>query len=182
MAATALALLALLIAPGPTNALLALAGAQGGLRLALVRVPLVMAAYLAVVAPLLVWGAPLAESLPLLRAVLSGLAALWAARLALRLWSLPGAAATGAEVSPGAIVVTTLLNPKGLIAGLVLLPGQGPVLPLLALFAACALGAGAVWALLGAGLLRRAGRWLTRGSAVGLAALSLALALRAAAG
>lgn len=182
MSATALALLALLAAPGPTNALLALAGAQGGLRAGLARVPLVAAAYLVVVAPMLLWGAPLAESLPLFRAGLSGLAALWVARLALRLWSQPPAESAADNVAPAAVVVTTLLNPKALIAALVILPGQGHPALLLALFAACALVSGALWAMLGAGLLRRAGRWLTRGSAVALGGLSLVLAIRAAAG
>lgn len=182
MAATALALLALMIAPGPTNALLALAGAQAGLRAGLLRVPLVAAAYLAVGTPLLLWGAPLADSLPLLRAVLSGLAALWVARLALRLWAQPPAVGRGHLDPPGVVVVTTLLNPKALIAALVILPGQGPPALLLALLGLCALASGTVWLTLGAGLLRRAGRWLTRGSAVAMGGLSLLLAIRAAAG
>ena len=72
----ALALLALLATPGPTNALLALAGARRGVGAALPLVPVEMVAYLAVIAPLLLWGAPVVAALPVLKPALAWLAAL----------------------------------------------------------------------------------------------------------
>lgn len=179
--ALTLALLALLATPGPTNALLALAGARGGLAAALRLVPVVLAAYLVVVVPLTLWGAPLVAQLPMLRPVVTGLAALWVARLAVKLWHLPPVADVGA-VSPGALGLTTLLNPKGLIVGLVLLPAHPAPGAALAAFALAVTLASLLWAALGAGVLSRAGGWLNRGSALWLAGLSLLLAARAFAG
>ncbi len=68
-----LALLALLITPGPTNALLALSGAQNGMRAGLRLIPIVLVCYLCTVLPLALWGAPILHRLPLLRPILPGL-------------------------------------------------------------------------------------------------------------
>lgn len=178
-----LALLALLITPGPSNALLALAGAQTGLRDGLRLIFVVTLCYLAVVAPLALYGAQLLHGLPVLRPIVTGLAALWVARLALRLWSLPAAGTRAtASVGPRQIAVTTLLNPKALIFGLVLIPATPKVWAALALFALLVPLASLIWLALGAGLLSRAGPWLNRGAAVWLALLSLGLAAKAFAG
>jgi threonine/homoserine/homoserine lactone efflux protein len=176
-----LAVLALLVSPGPTNALLALAGAQSGLRAGLRLIPAVVLCYLLVIAPLLLWGGVALAQLPLLRPLLTGLAALWVARLAFRLWSLPPTLdQSTARVTPSQIAITTLLNPKSLIFGLVLLPSHQPIwqgvigflclLPLV-----CGL-----WVGLGAKLFVRFGPWVNKGSALWLAALSLLLAAKAA--
>ncbi|MCB6177198.1 hypothetical protein LHP98_03540 [Rhodobacter sp. Har01] len=176
-----LALIGLLATPGPTNALLALAAAQGGGRRALRLVPVVLAAYAAVVLPLWLWGDQALSALPILRPLVTGLAAIWVAWLAVRLWQLPGAgAAPATTVTARHIAVTTLLNPKALILGLVLLPGSGATG--LALFALVVPVVSVLWLLLGAGALRRLGPGLNRASAVWLAVLSLTLAARAMAG
>lgn len=179
----ALAILALLVTPGPTNSLLALAGARRGVLHALPLIPVEMAAYLAVVTPLLIWGAPLVAALPVLKPVLAGLAALWVARLALALWRMPEATGPSpATDTARSVAVTTLLNPKALVMGLVLMPVlQAPATALL-VFALVLPPVSLLWITLGAGLLSRAGRWLNRGSALWLAALSLLLAARAMAG
>lgn len=178
MIATALTLLTLLIAPGPTNALLALAGAEKGLWGAARLIPAVVLSYAAVVGLLLLWGAPLLQALPAARPVLAGAAALWVARLALGLWRRPvEPAGQGHAVTVSAVTVTTLLNPKAFILGLVVLPGQA--IAAFGLFAALVVGASLCWMLIGAGALRRAGRLVNRGSALWLAAISLVLAARA---
>lgn len=178
-----LATLALLATPGPTNAVLALAGAQSGLRRGLRLIPVVLLCYLIVVAPLLIWGAPVLDSLPLLRPILTGSAALWVGRLAFRLWHLPVHSGTSADpVSPSQTAITTLLNPKSLIFGLVLLPAHQPVWTGLIMFTGLVPLVSTAWLALGAGLLSRSGLWLNRGSALWLAALSLLLAAKAFAG
>lgn len=178
-----LALLALLITPGPSNALLALAGAQRGLRAALHLIPTVLLCYLVVVVPLALFGAHLLHGLPILRPIVTGLAALWVARLALGLWTLPSPTAQSTpSVGTRQIAITTLLNPKALIFGLVLIPASADPWRALAIFAALVPLASVIWLALGAGLLSRAGPWLNRGAAVWLALLSLGLAAKAFAG
>ena len=174
-----LAILALLITPGPTNTLLAVAGAQGGLRSGLRLLPIELLAYLCVVTPLALFGTPLLDRLPLLRPILTAAAALWVAKLAYGLWLRPAALSANAQkVTPLQVGVTTLLNPKCLIFGLVLLPaGPGP-LPGLISFAVQVPLIAALWAGLGAGVLARTGAWLNKGAAVWLALLSVLLAAK----
>lgn len=174
-----LALLALLITPGPTNALLALAGAQRGIAGGLRLIPVVVICYLCIVTPLLVWGGQMLERLPILRPVLTGLAALWVARLAFRLWHLSsGSSLASGKVSAADMAITTLLNPKSLIFGLVLLPTANSAWQALLGFTLLVPLISTLWAGLGAGILARSGSWLNRGSAIWLAALSLLLAAK----
>lgn len=178
----ALALMALLAAPGPTNALLALAGARRGVRSALPLIAVGLAAYLGVIVPLLLWGGPMVTAMPVLKPLLAGLAALWVARLAVSLWHMPAVENGSAAVTAWSVAVTTFLNPKALVMGLVLMPGRQDPAAALAVFALVLPPVSLLWITLGAGLLSRAGRWLNRGSALWLAALSLLLAARAVAG
>lgn len=167
----AAALALLLLAPGPTNTLMALAGAERGIGPALRLIPAEIAAYLAVTVPLAVSGEAAFAAAPGLRVAINAVAALWVAALALALWRLPAAGASDVQggVTARRIFVTTLLNPKALVIGLVLLPGEpigGRILVLAVLIAAVALawmafGAGAVRGPAGAGTLRRlAAVWL----------------------
>ncbi len=183
LAELCLALLALLITPGPTNALLALGGAQAGMRAGLRLIPVVVLSYLAVVTPLALWGGQIIDGLPILRPILTGLAALWVARLAFGLWHFPLHPADAApQVTPRRMAVTTLLNPKSLIFGLVLIPAAPAVWPGLIAFAALVPLVCTLWAGLGAGVLSRAGPWLNKGAAIWLALLSMLLAAKAFAG
>lgn len=177
------AMLALLAAPGPTNTLLALAGAQGSTK----PWTLPMAAsgaYLATVLPLALWGHAWVHSFPRLEMTMTMLAGLWVGVLAARLWrnaTRPLDSST-AGVTAFQIGTTTLLNPKALIFGLVLVP-QAPRLDLgLGLFAILVLLTSAVWLGLGARLSRRLLPLFNRGGAVWLgllAALMLGRALNA---
>ncbi|EEW25963.1 hypothetical protein [Rhodobacter ferrooxidans] len=176
---TALASFALLLTPGPTNTLLALAGASGGAR-ALRLIPLAVLAYLLVVLPLAVIGESLLAALPGLRLLLGLIAAAWVMLLALRLWRLPEAGTETRAVTPANIFITTCLNPKTFVLGLVLLPDTTAGLSLAAAALALAVTAtSTLWVALGAALPSRHAHLppvLRRGAALWLAVLSLGLA------
>lgn len=181
-----LALSVLLLTPGPTNTLMALAGAERGARAAAAFIPVELGAYLCVVIPLALVGAGLLAAIPGLLPVVTAAAAVWVLWLAIRMWQRPMPQKDGpATVTPLRVFLTTLLNPKALIIGLVLLPG--PSLPLrAAVFAALVCCAAFAWVSLGAFVARQGTRpvsglspLLRRSAAVWLALLSAALVFRA---
>lgn len=157
LAAFLSAVLALLLAPGPTNTLMGVAGAQGGLRGVLRLLPAELAGYLTTILPLCWLGAEVLARWPGLGLGLKAAAAVWVLLLALRLWGRRGAEAGGTAVSLRQIYLTTMLNPKALIFGLVLLPAPSdPGFAVrLALFGACVWAVACLWGL--AGSLLQAG-------------------------
>lgn len=179
---TALAIAALLLTPGPTNTLVAVAAAERGFVRALRLIPAELAGYMAAVLPLVLAGPWLMDRVPGAATVITAAAALWVAVLAARLWHLPapGAAPT---VTAGKLALTTFLNPKALVFGLVILPGDD-LGPRLALFAGLIALVAALWAGLGTGALGATGRGtlIRRGAALWLGVLSVLLAARAIAG
>jgi len=146
----ALALFALLLTPGPTNTLIALAGAERGWRGALRLTPYEAAAYALVTIPLAILGSRLPADQSMLRHAITLLAAVWVGYLAIRLWRLPAPGAAG-ESGTGAmrLFTTTLCNPKGLIIGLVLLPSQPHLGMATAMFLLILLIVSAFWAVIG---------------------------------
>lgn len=146
----------LLLTPGPTNTLLALSGASAGLRRSVRLMPAELAAYLLVVTPLALFGADLLARQPLAASAVKFPAAGWVAFLAVKLWRVEAGRAQMEAITPRRVFVTTLLNPKGLIIGLTLLPhGAAPVFLLhLGLFAASVLMVAAIWAGAG-GMMKR---------------------------
>jgi len=188
-AAFLMPMLALLLAPGPTNALVALSGAQGKqARLAPV-VAVALLGYLAAVVPLALLGAQVVGRWPQAPAVLRLLAAAWLLVVAAGLWRAPATPADSPPLAvPGrvalrAVFLTTLCNPKALVVALVLLPAFGDprFSSGLALFALTVIGSALVWGtfgtMLGAGPggLRRTGL-LGRAASVWLAFVSAGLA------
>jgi threonine/homoserine/homoserine lactone efflux protein len=172
----AFALLALLATPGPTNTLLALAGAQAVRRPLLL--PLVeLAAYMTTVVPLSIWGQNWLEATPRLRLILTLAAAVWVAVLAVRMWR--HATRAEAQGAPGVtalqVGVTTLLNPKALVFGLVLIPSGPDVVAGLWLFAALVIVVSLAWLWLGARLAGRYQPLVNRGGAVWLGVLAALL-------
>lgn len=147
-----LAVLALLLAPGPTNTLMAVAGASHGLGRVLRLLPVELAGYLTTVVPLALLGAGLASHAPRAALALKLVAALWVMVLAVRLWRSGGAGGSGFRIGAGRIFITTLLNPKALIFGLVLLPAPAlaDFAARLSIFAALVLTAALVWGGFGA--------------------------------
>ncbi|MFO1130876.1 MAG: LysE family transporter [Hyphomicrobiales bacterium] len=149
-----LSLLALLFAPGPTNALLALAGAETGAARTLRLLPVVFAAYAITVLPLAALGEDLMRQQHMVRAGVTFVAALWVAWMAVALWRQP---APDAAADPGRgralrMFITTLINPKAFIIGLVLIPAQASRGTALVLFFSVLAAAAVAWSLLGAAL------------------------------
>jgi threonine/homoserine/homoserine lactone efflux protein len=182
-----LAVLALLLTPGPSNSLMLLAGAERGLPQAARLIPAEVAGYLLTVVPLTLIGQSLLQAWPGLAMAVALLAAGWVALLAVRLWRVPPVAA---EVTVGAraLFVTTALNPKALIFGLVLLPSADRLAENLALFVGLIVLVALLWVGIGAGLRKASPRAkggqpralfvLRRLASLFLAAMSVLLVLR----
>ncbi|MDR6952731.1 threonine/homoserine/homoserine lactone efflux protein [Ancylobacter sp. 3268] len=139
----ALAVLAILATPGPTNTLLATAGAAGGMRRALPLMPAEIGGYLVSISLLgLVLGPAIAAS-PILGLGLRLVVGLYLLTTAWSLWQRSGNApgAVGRVVTPSRVFLTTLLNPKAILFALGVVPlGTERVWPYLAGFAGlCAL-------------------------------------------
>lgn len=188
-------LIVLFAAPGPTNALLFAAGADGGVRHGFAFAGAVATGYVAAVLMLGILAAPLLIAAPPLVEALRLAASVYLAAIAWRMWGRTVAETSSGKttiISPTGIAVATLLNPKGLIITLTLLPPEtfgsmSKAFVALALIAVLSAAAGALWLLLGAHAgrtLRRAGgrRLANRGSAAILGAFAAALAASALAG
>ncbi|MBL9072573.1 hypothetical protein [Tabrizicola sp.] len=179
-----LAVLALLLTPGPTNSLVLLAGGERGWPGALRLVPAELSGYLVTVLPLAVMGATLFADHDALRTAVTLAAALWVAVLAVKLWQMPEVAGDGMSVGGSALFVTTALNPKALIFGLVLLPSPDRIAANLAIFTTLVVAVAIFWAGLGAALRKggsgqpRAIPLLRRLASVWLAAISVVLIAR----
>lgn len=128
LVAFAISAFALLILPGPTNAMLVMASqglapARMGALLAAV-----LAAYLSVIVPVSAFAVPYLHDNPAVFQGVKLISATWVLYLALKLWGLIGPAqASGPGF--GQLFLTTLLNPKGLIVGLTMLPSRGAFAP-----------------------------------------------------
>lgn len=146
------AVLALLLAPGPTNTLMALAGAQKGFRRVVYLLPAESLGYLTTVLPLSWVGFRLFEQWPAAEVALKILAAAWVMYLALKLWGSPLWIGENNQVTARRVYVTTVLNPKALIFGLVLLPAplDALFLPRLGLLCLAAMAVAVIWGVAGA--------------------------------
>ncbi len=178
------AVLALLVTPGPTNTLLFVAGTERGWRKALALIPFELSAYLIVVLPLSILARRGLTDLPVAAPAISVAAGIWVGVLALGLWREPGGAQAPRAVTATGVFTTTLLNPKALVFGLVLVPAAADQTAAVALFAAMVGGVAAAWAATGAiaaGSPSAASRrvvWVRRASALWLAALAVGLVVR----
>lgn len=149
LAGLTITLMLLLLTPGPTNTLMLLAGAERGLLRSLRLIPVELAAYLAVIAPLAMLAEALAGQIGVLRPVVATLAGLWVLFLAWKMWHREEASARDGTVTAARLAVTTLLNPKGLVMGLVLLPAAGATGAAFAVLALCVVAVAGFWAFLG---------------------------------
>lgn len=166
----AVAVIGLLAVPGPTNTLLATAGATHGARWAYRLLPAEIAGYLVAIGALTQLLAPLFTGPPAASLVLKGFAAAYLAWLAVRLWRDPRTAiesGAGGTIRLSDVFVTTLLNPKALIFSFVIFPAGGilDLLPHLALFSVLVVGCGGAWVTLG-GAIRRSSHSFATGQAV----------------
>ena len=155
-----LALLSLLLTPGPTNTLLATSGAAGGFQVALRLVPAEAAGYAIAVTMLSRALAALRDTGLPLETGLRVAVALYLVLLAWNLWRHSRVlAAERLPIGPRQVFLTTLLNPKGLVIAALLPPG--PLLsnlPHLASLIAVVAACGCAWVGLGAYLRRLSGR------------------------
>lgn len=118
----ALAVLALLATPGPTNTLLATAGASGGFRRSLLLVPAEAAGYLLAISFIFTLLGPAVAALPALGLALRVLVGAYLLHVAWKLWrAAPGRLAAGL-VTPARVFLTTLFNPKALVFALGIVP------------------------------------------------------------
>ena len=148
------AILALLLTPGPTNTLLTVGAADRGLRKSLPLLLGELTGYLVVVVPLATIAAALLEGRPMLSAALRIVAACWVLFLAFRLWHVSSRGRDereGGAVTVGQVFLTTVLNPKAPIIGLVIMP-HGPlaeIAPAIGLFSLLVVSAGFCFLVLG---------------------------------
>jgi threonine/homoserine/homoserine lactone efflux protein len=114
--------LLLLVVPGPTNTLLCLSGREKGFLPSLKLIVGETAGYLAVIVPLVTFLAPLLDERPSISLALKAAAALWILYMATKLWKASNDEASKASVTVRRIFMTTILNPKALVFGLVIFP------------------------------------------------------------
>lgn len=166
--------LLILLTPGPTNTLLAAAGAAGGFRR---NATLPLAESLGYGLAIGAYGA-LATALadnPAALAVLKLANIGWLCLTAARLWTRPPAGAEPARGSYGTVLLATLLNPKAMLVGVILIPAmmaQAPVAAMLA-FTALSFLAGLTWVAVGANLPPVLKRHANRAAAAIVAAFAV---------
>lgn len=152
-----LAILTLLGTPGPTNTLLATAGAMNGLRASLPLIAAELTGYLVASGLVRLLLGPVLVTWPLLGAGLKGVVAAYLVLLGWRLWRKADGHGKSATVTFRSVLVTTLLNPKAPVIALAVIP-QG------------ATGEPAYW-LVFASLVPVMGMfWISVGRALGMAA------------
>jgi threonine/homoserine/homoserine lactone efflux protein len=146
----------LLITPGPTNTLLATSGAIAGVRRSLPLLVSEVGGYLAAILILRLLAAPAIAAAPAIEPTLRILVSAYLLYLALRLWQ-QGSAKLNASgpVTFGRVLMTTLLNPKGIIFAFTILPqnkGLVDLVPWLVALALMILAIGGLWIAIGASL------------------------------
>lgn len=154
--AFALAVLALLATPGPTNTLLAASGAGAGLRRSARLIPAEIGGYLLAILSVMALVGPALTPGSHARTALELAAGAWLALSAVRLWREAGSGFSGAPspIGPARVFVTTLLNPKALVFAVVVFPAgpAGAVAAASLLFAALVAVVGTGWILVGRAL------------------------------
>ena len=153
------AVLALLLAPGPTNTLIGLAGAKAGASSVVRLLPAELFGYLTTILAFAYLGAEVLGRWPQAAGILKLAAALWVMFLAIHVWRRRNDAGADSEVTVPKVYLTTMLNPKALIVGLVLLPPlEDPRFSAkLVLFCVAVVGVALLWGTAGA-LIRNRGR------------------------
>ncbi|KDR90373.1 hypothetical protein L905_23500 [Agrobacterium sp. TS43] len=141
----------LLLSPGPTNTLMGLASARDNFWRVPKLLPAELSGYLTTILPLAWLGGELIGRWPETALVLKVAAATWVMYLAAKLWMAGNDDLPYGSVTARQIYVTTMLNPKALLFGLVLLPpSTAPdFLQKLIIFVALASIVAVIWGVLG---------------------------------
>ena len=171
-----LAVLALLATPGPTNMLMAAAGAQRGVLASLTLLAGELGGYFIAIT---VWteivGA-VAAGRPILSAIAQLIAAAFLFWSAWKLWANAGHAdLTERGITLSRVFVTTLINPKALVFAFAIFPPVGLVerLPYMGVFAALVLITATGWMALGMVAARSSGGLLTSSRVERITALAM---------
>jgi threonine/homoserine/homoserine lactone efflux protein len=148
----------LLAIPGPTNTLLATSGADTGVSRSLHLLAAELCGYLTAVTLLRVVLGPLVINVPMAGLVLRAAIGVYLFYLAHLLWRYrPREARDSVPVTSGAVLLTTVLNPKATIFAFLLLPtkiGFPELLPWVATMAIQIVTVGTAWLAVGATLGR----------------------------
>lgn len=157
-----LAVFALLAVPGPTNALLAAAGAERGIG-AVRLIGIVLLGYGFAVSLLVALFGPLSGTDPRAGAALRLAAAIWLLWSAVGLWQHAARPGAARAVTAGRLLVTTMLNPKTLVLAFAIFPplSSAALLPYGLAFLALASLTSLGWTLAGVFLARSAGSLAT---------------------
>ncbi|WP_315713693.1 MULTISPECIES: LysE family transporter [unclassified Bradyrhizobium] len=148
---------ALLVTPGPTNTLLATAGASRGARASVHLLLAELAGYLLAIATLRITLGPLVATAPLVGHALRVVVVLYLLHLAAALWrhGSSSGASDAAPVTLRGVFITTLFNPKAIIFAFTLLPPEGDAAslwPFLVVLGLSTATIGGAWIALGATL------------------------------
>jgi threonine/homoserine/homoserine lactone efflux protein len=150
----AVSVLALLVVPGPTNTLLAGAGATRGVPRSLVLLIGELAGYTIAIAVMRETLGAVANATSGAQFVLKCAVATYLVFLAIRLWRAPLNGGRSA-FTLRRVFVTTLLNPKGFIFALFLFPAPPtPIVPYFLAFSAMVVAVGTVWIVAGSLITR----------------------------
>lgn len=153
-----LAVLTLLATPGPTNTLLATAGASAGMRASLHLLLAELLGYAVAIAVIWAVLGPVTQTIPELGTALKLVVGAYVAWLAIKLWMQPVRSAAPLRIDFRMVLVTTLLNPKAFVFALGVLPtGHPQLLAYAVAFGACVLVAGGSWIALGSALRAASG-------------------------
>jgi|tagenome__1003787_1003787.scaffolds.fasta_scaffold20800530_2 threonine/homoserine/homoserine lactone efflux protein len=172
-----------LATPGPTNTLLATAGATMRLRHCFALIPAEVNGYLVSVGLLLLVIRPIAESSHLVSLFLRVTSASYLAFLASRLWCAYPKSESGI-VGFRQVFLTTLLNPKALVFAFIVFPEQRlwdhSLLRFFGLFVATITICCAGWLTIGAAIGRQSRRFITpqflqRGAALVIGCFALTI-------
>jgi threonine/homoserine/homoserine lactone efflux protein len=184
LASFIIAAIIILFTPGPTNTILAASGAALGWR-GSTLLPLAEASgYLVAVVAYLMLATSLADiaaAMPLLK----GVAALWLMYSAWTLWTQPvRSGAMAPSVAMRHVFFTTILNPKAMLVGAILIPGLADDVQAkaVAVYIVLSLVAGAIWTSGGSLLPRTARPYAYRVAAVVVGIFSVVAASSAIAG
>jgi threonine/homoserine/homoserine lactone efflux protein len=173
-----LGVLALLATPGPTNTLMAAAGAQRGVAKSL---PLISGELFGYFIAITAWtelvGAASASQpwVPIVAKLLASAFLIWSAW---KLWRNAGHAdIRQSGITLGRVFATTLVNPKALVFAFAIFPAAGFMarLPHLGIFAGLVILTAIGWMTLGKAAARRAGGLVTSSLVERLTAVALAI-------
>jgi threonine/homoserine/homoserine lactone efflux protein len=160
----ALAVLAVLATPGPTNTLMAVAGATLGVSRGLRLIPAEVAGYLTSISFLIFVFQPVFAAFPLAATVLRVACGTYLAMLALTVWRTSERDAGQTSLANfQRVFTTTLLNPKSLVFAFQIFPAEGTRLTVafLGAFALICCAVATMWICLGATLRLRTEAFLT---------------------